>query len=324
MEISCPEHNKEQQEVDNNFIQPGSGPEPPHEAMFLVLAYLPLFELLSMGQVCKPIKQALDNDILPWLNLLVENPLNSRVSDNILMEITSKANGRLKTLGLIDCVKITDDGLQAVIANNPLINKLYIPGCTCLTPEGVIKAVEILSDHSHRPICLKINGIYNINKEHLEMLRSLIQVNQTHRKQLCNFYHNKHKHYSTFRQEHEINPAIDVDICPKCSEVRMVFDCPQQTCMRNREKQLTECRGCHLCIPRCEVCGKCVDAEGQDDSEAACADILCTECWLQLPKCNFCNKPYCNQHAQRQCSLPGLSGFVCDVCHSKFMETSNN
>lgn len=123
MEISCTEHNKEQQEVANNFIQPGSGPEPPHEAMFLVLAYLPLFELLSMGQVCKSLKQALDNDILPWLNLLVENPLNSRVSDNILMEITSKANGRLKALGLIDCVKITDDGLQAVIANNPLINK---------------------------------------------------------------------------------------------------------------------------------------------------------------------------------------------------------
>lgn len=121
MEIQDTENKKVLQEVTSE-----SSPGPPHEAMFLILSHLPLFELLSMSLVCKSFKDALDDDILLWLNIFVDKPLNFRVSDHILMEITSKANGRLKSLALIDCLRITDTGLQAVIANNPLINKVYI------------------------------------------------------------------------------------------------------------------------------------------------------------------------------------------------------
>lgn len=126
MESSRTEGKNEQQEIANTCEQmTESGPEPPHEAMFLVLAYLPLFELLSMCQVCKSLKKAIDDDdILPWLNLFIQKPLSSRVSDSILMDITSKANGRLKSLGLIDCTRITDYGLLAVVAHNPLIHKV--------------------------------------------------------------------------------------------------------------------------------------------------------------------------------------------------------
>lgn len=97
----------------------------PHGAMFLVLAYLPLFELLAMSQVCKSLRYALNNDVWPWLKIfIVEKPLNSRLSDDSLLQITCKANGRLTTLALINCVKITDDGLLGAIAKNPLINKV--------------------------------------------------------------------------------------------------------------------------------------------------------------------------------------------------------
>lgn len=112
------------QEVTNNLTK--SQPGPPHDAIFLVLSRLPLFELLSMSQVCKSLKDAVDDDILLWLHIFIDKPLNSRVSDRTLVEITSKAHGRLKSLALIDCLQITDAGLQAVIANNPLINKVYI------------------------------------------------------------------------------------------------------------------------------------------------------------------------------------------------------
>lgn len=97
----------------------------PNESLFLVLSYLSLFELLAMTQVCKSFKDAINNDILPWLNIIVdEKHRKSRLTDDILMSITSKAMGRLKTLILINCTKITDDGLQNVITRNPDINKV--------------------------------------------------------------------------------------------------------------------------------------------------------------------------------------------------------
>lgn len=317
MEILDTEDKKVLEEVTSQ-----SRPGPPHEAIFLVLSHLPLFELLSMSLVCKSLKDALDDDILLWLDILVDKPLNFRVSDHILMEITSKANGRLKSLALIDCVKITDDGLQAVIANNPLINKLYVPGCTNLTPEGIIRVVEMLAEHMRKPMHLKINGIYNINSQHLDTIRDLIHFNQKQqkqRKQMC--YHNRHHYLWNFKVGDETNPDIDIDTCPKCSEVRMVFDCPYQMCRRKSEENLQiACRGCQYCILRCEECGRCVtNPEEQDDAEAACNDILCIECWLQLPKCNFCNKPYCKLHVEQKRFLPESSGFLCEVCYSNFI-----
>ncbi|KAA8532528.1 hypothetical protein F0562_032656 [Nyssa sinensis] len=307
MDVEMKEH-----EVIHNSLQNG----PPHEALFLVIAYLPLFELLSMNQVCKSLRDAVNNDILPWLNLVVNTPLNSRISDDILMKITSKANGRLRTLALINCTRITDDGLQSVIEKNPHINKLYIPSCTGLTPEGVIRAAKTLAEHNHSLTSLKISGIYNINKEHLKTLCSYLDVksrNREQQKQQRRLYLAL-KYFSTYAHEKNC-PPIDVDVCPKCDEVRMVFECPGE-----RQCQLSECRGCYLCIPRCEDCGKCLEFE--ELGEAACADILCSDCWVKLPKCSFCNQPYCNQHAHREHSLVGSSGFVCDVCHAKFVNNS--
>lgn len=99
-------------------------PEAPHEALFLVLAYLPVYELLLMSQACTSLRDAVNNDVLPWLNLVVDRPLSSGLSDDTLMKITSKANGTLKTLALINCVHITDQGLQRVVQQNHLIDKV--------------------------------------------------------------------------------------------------------------------------------------------------------------------------------------------------------
>lgn len=98
--------------------------EAPHEALLLVLAYLPVYELLLISQVCTSLRDAVNNDVLPWLNLVVDRPLSSRLTDDILIKITSKANGSLKTLALINCVHITDQGLQRVIEQNHLIDKV--------------------------------------------------------------------------------------------------------------------------------------------------------------------------------------------------------
>lgn len=97
---------------------------PPHEALFLVLEYLhlPLFELLVLTEVCTLLRDAVNNCVQQWL--VVQRPLNWRLSDKILRKLSSKANGKLRTLALINCVKVTDSGLLQVIEENPLINNV--------------------------------------------------------------------------------------------------------------------------------------------------------------------------------------------------------
>lgn len=100
-------------------------PELPHASLFLALAYLPLYELLVMNRVCRSFRDALSKDVLPWMNILVGKPLNTRLTNDHLLEVTSKADGRLRTLALLNCSKITDDGLQQVVACNPYISKVH-------------------------------------------------------------------------------------------------------------------------------------------------------------------------------------------------------
>ncbi|KAK1413711.1 hypothetical protein QVD17_35489 [Tagetes erecta] len=275
-------HKQHQTNQDISNIQQ---PSQPHESLYLVLPYLPLFELLAMAQVCKSFNDALNNDILPWLNIVVEDKVQRpRVSDETLFKITSKAMGRLRSLVLVNCGKITDNGLLDVVANNPGINKLHVPHCRILTAEGIIEAVTTLNRHDTTLKTLKINGISNITKEQLQTLHSLLSDS-------C---------------------SIDVEICPKCDEPRMVYVCPLETC--DRKRATGSCRGCKFCISRCEECRKCVGFD-DEDNEVACEDMLCEDCWIKLPKCGFCNKPYCNKHAYKQCVILGSSGFICEACY---------
>ncbi|NP_001240191.1 F-box protein SKIP28-like [Glycine max] len=265
-----------------------------------------------MSQVCTSLRDAVNNDILPWLNVIVQRPLSWRLNDEILIKITSKANGRLKTLALINCMHVTDHGLQRVVQQNPLINKLHIPACTGITPEGVLGAVKTLCQRSNCLKTLSINGIYNIQKEHLDMLIMNLGKNQPleeQQKQQQPVYYHERCSFSVFKQE-ESWRLIDLEICPRCFEVRMVYDCPKEHCTR-REWPLAPCRGCNFCIPRCENCGGCI--ESGEVEEGACEDIFCLECWLQLPKCSFCNKPYCKQHTNWWCTSSD-SSLICKVC----------
>lgn len=103
--------------------QPSDG-ELPHEALFLVLPYLAVKELLDVSQVCISLRDAANKDVLAWRNFLVQPPLNFNLSDQSLLTLASKANGGLTSLALINCTKVTDYGLQRVVEQNPLINKV--------------------------------------------------------------------------------------------------------------------------------------------------------------------------------------------------------
>lgn len=97
---------------------------PPHEALFFVLPYLPAFELVSMSEICRSLRDAVINDPLPWLTITVQRPLDMRLSDEVLMKLASKANAGLRSLALYSCHNVTDDGLHRVISENPLVHKV--------------------------------------------------------------------------------------------------------------------------------------------------------------------------------------------------------
>ncbi|CAL1363264.1 unnamed protein product [Linum trigynum] len=248
----------------------------PHEALFLVLPYLSVLELINVSRVCTSLRRAVEDD------------------DGILPAC----------LILVDCINVTDDGLQLVVSNNPLIAKLHVPGCIRLTPDGIIRAVKTLSDDNSdcRLKSLCISNILGINKQHFHSL--------------CSYLQSAHKLGDTATSN-----IIDVDICPVCDEVRQVYACPQSS-----EKGKCSRRGCKLCIPRCEECGRCADCKEDVELEEAtlCSEVLCSECWLHLPKCNHCNQPYCTKHAyrrqQQQDGSGGGTGWLCEACHVKANE----
>lgn len=263
-----------------------------------------------MSQVCVSLRNVTKQDVLLWLNICVQKPLNFKLSDENLIKLVSRSSGRLRSLTLVNCPRITDDGLLRIVNTNPFINKLCLPGCRGLTVNGVIRAVKTLSEHHHSLKHLQINGIYDVEKRDFEIPHNYLLMNQSNQAldqvQKPIFYHD---YRTKFRYgDEDDGRMIDVEICPKCEEVKMVFDCP-------REKLMNHCRGCKECIQRCEECGKCVEFGEQED--AVCLDPLCLDCWIQLRKCSFCNKPYCNQHTHLQRAIGSYSEWVCEVCHDK-------
>lgn len=165
--------------------------------------------------------------------------------------------------------------------------------------------MKTLSKNGHTLKSLRINGIYNIQKHHLETLHSYLQIPTSQQ-----------------RLKHHVDePLIDLQICPRCDQPRVVFDCPIKSCEIKKEKSnMTDCRGCSFCIPRCIECGVCFN-ESEEVEEAVCGDDLCSNCWLCLPKCSFCNKPYCTSHAKEKSRYSsGSTQFVCDACNAKFVE----
>ncbi|KAI3912757.1 hypothetical protein MKX01_038815 [Papaver californicum] len=217
-------------------------PQPPHEALSLVLSYLNLFELLSMKEVCRSLRFTIDDDLLLWVDIVIKSPLNLRVNNDILLDITSKAQGRLRSLALINCLGITDDGLQRVIEDNLLINKLYVSACTRLTPDGIVRILKKLTDGSnqHNLRYLRLYGIPNLTKEHLQVLNSCLLQHKNAsscqlRKQYTLIDYNRQR--SQLHYEDETNDNhIDVEIRPKCENVSLVFDCPKESCVEKKKK----------------------------------------------------------------------------------------
>ncbi|KAJ7525404.1 hypothetical protein O6H91_17G049200 [Diphasiastrum complanatum] len=278
------------------------------EGFTFVLPYLQLQDLLAMEQVSKSLRDSVRNDTSLWTNLCVDHPLSKKVTDDVLARLSARARGHLQSLSLLKCSRITDAGVQQVLVTNPMILKLWLPGCTGVSAEGVVKMVKAHTEGKSIGMPglkqLRIRGLAGVTTEHVEKLQAMLyggdQVKPGTAKP--QYYH--YGNYSSFCDDDRV---IDVETCPKCGNARMVYDCTRERCQQN----LQQCRGCTFCISRCEECGTCIDETEYE--ETFCLDLLCSSCWLRPPKCLQCNRPEGGLQAEHFAGGPDTF-FICSDC----------
>lgn len=113
----CQEQNCIYSEVDGGA---------PHAALNFALYYLGVQDLLSVGRVCRSLHSAVQEDPLLWRNIHIDQPLNEKITDDILLQLTNRARGNLQCLSLVECPRITDEGLKCVLESNPRLTQVSI------------------------------------------------------------------------------------------------------------------------------------------------------------------------------------------------------
>ncbi|XP_059308440.1 F-box protein SKIP14-like [Lycium ferocissimum] len=248
----------------------------PHEALSFALGYLGVKDLLNVESVCRSLQVTVKNDPLLWRSIHIESPLNE-ISDDILLQLTSRAQGNLQCLSLLECSRITDDGLRRVLDSNPRLTKLFVPACTRLSVDGIVNMLK--SYNCQRGMMgikhLRIGGLYGVTHEHVEELRCLLGADsQTGQNVYKPHFFSR---WNIYRLSDD-DRAIDVQICPRCEKMRLVYDCPAEGC-QVKDEATQECRACSLCILRCSECGRCIN--NTEYEETFCLELLCSDCFKQ-------------------------------------------
>eukprot|EP00250_Pteridium_aquilinum_P004866 c15054_g1_i1 orf=277-2343(+) len=290
------------------------------EALQYTLSYMSLQELLTMEKVCRSLRIRIKSDVLLWQRLHIELPMSNFLTDEVLLELASRAGGQLQSLSLVDCTRVTEAALEQVILSNPKLAKLSLPGCSRISADAVVRMVEILTNCKVSGMAglkqLRVRNMYGFTKQHLESLQKMVGVRPQDQSisRKPQYYHQKH--HASF---HDDDIAIDVEECPKCSNIKLVYDCTREKCQQRKGGDCQDCRACILCIGRCEACGSCIT--DNDYEETFSLDVLCSCCWLGLPKCAECNRPACGSHADHFIRTPEIT-FVCGDCCGTLPETN--
>lgn len=266
---------EEVQECKTNYSDGDAGAPPP-EALFYALGHLGVRDLLSVERVCKTLCDAVRDDPLLWRTIHIDQPLSKRITDDSLLQMTSRAKRSLKCLSLVQCSKITDSGIERVLQSNPGLTKLSVPGCVRLSMDGILSNLKSLKSAGLPGIKkLRIGGRFGVTQKHFEELKCMLAVDNDHFQQLSTQkprFYGGGQLYLSFDDDR----AIDVEACPRCQQITQVYDCPAESCQSKKHT----CRGCTCCIPRCNTCGCCVS--DRDFVEAFCLDLHCLDCWKQI------------------------------------------
>jgi hypothetical protein len=158
--------------------------------------------------------------------------------------------------------------------------QLSVPRCLRLGIEGILNNLRALKSVGAPGIKhLRIGGICHVKDKQFEELQVLLNADNhmqlnAHRPQI---YRGGNSCISC-----DDDRAIDIEVCPRCQQLRLVYDCPAESCQaKNQAAQ--SCRACIICIARCINCGRCIN--DHDYEETFCLDVLCLDCWKQLFHC---------------------------------------
>jgi len=102
----------------------GDGPGSTPESLFYVLPYVGLRELLVLETVSRQLRDTIRGDVLLWQQLHVDSPLNQKFTDEELARLASRAPGRLQSLDLVHCTRVSEEAVEAVVASHPLLEKV--------------------------------------------------------------------------------------------------------------------------------------------------------------------------------------------------------
>ncbi|GLT38383.1 hypothetical protein SLA2020_126390 [Shorea laevis] len=272
----------------------------PHAALLFALDYLGVQDLLVVETVCKSLRSTVQNDPLYWRSIHIDQPLNEKITDGVLLELTNRAQGNLQCLSLVDCPWITDDGLKRVLENNPRLAKLSVPGCTRLSIEGIVNSLKAFNSMGGQGVKhLRIGGLYGVTQKHFEELKCLLGTDdQTSlKKRKPHFYHRGNFYLSC-----EDDRAIDVEMCPRCQNLKLVYDCPLESC-QGKEHATQVCRGCTLCIARCVQCGRCI--YDNEYEETFSLEWICSDCGKQRQDRNIETSKHHSLHQPSSLCLYG-------------------
>ncbi|GAA0161291.1 ATP synthase [Lithospermum erythrorhizon] len=247
---------------DNVDDTDGCGGRPP-EALNYALNYLSVEDLLSVERVCKSLRDSAQNDPLLWRNIHIDHPLSYKITDDGLVRLTNRALGRLQSLSLLKCFKITSNSLKQVLQNNPSITKLSVTGCIKLRIDDLLCNLRVFKSVNPPGIKhLRVAGLLGLKIEHFEELKHLLGLKD---------YMQSSSHKPRFYHDGEMNlslddaRAIDLETCPRCLNIREVYDCPAVSC-QGKKKPAQSCRACSLCIPRCFRCGRCLSDRDYEEN----------------------------------------------------------
>lgn len=153
---------------------------------------------------------------------------------------------------------------------------MFVPGCTRLTIEGILNNIRIHNSNKGVPGIkhLRIGGIYGITREHFMELKFLLGTDDH---KLGSNPKPRFYHRGNFYLPCDDDRAIDIEMCPKCDNFRLVYDCPAQGC-QVKDKAPQACRACKFCISRCAHCGRCID--DIEYEETFCLDFRCSDCYM--------------------------------------------
>ncbi|KAK8653253.1 hypothetical protein V6N13_127262 [Hibiscus sabdariffa] len=245
----------------------------PSDALFFALGYLGVKDLLAVERVCRSLRDVVRSDALLWRSIHIEHSLSRRITNDALLKLTNRAQGALECLSLAGCIKITDDGLRCVFESNPKLTKLSLPECTGLSVEGILLNLKAFKSIGSPGIKhLKIGGCFGVTEEQFKELKSLLGVDNSIqlREQKPQFFRQGQLHFKC-----DDNRVIDIEVCPRCEKLKLVYDCPSESCRRTHHAAQL-CRACFLCIARCFRCGCCF--KHCDYEETFTLDLLCFNC----------------------------------------------